>query len=178
VNVPCIRAGGCTERCNPSTLSVGCSPTREPTRVTTRTPAWVTTRVNWVDPSVTALMPVQPVSQYGRPPLPYRQLGSHCRRQVESLCRHGTASAESLPAQHGRAPNPFFLQAMPAISPHGNLPSAGTHQSVATPQAVRRWARPPYRHIKIQSCCCLGSGSRVRTHLGPTPAPGAAVARG
>jgi hypothetical protein len=33
---------------------------------------------------------------------------------VESLCRHGTASAESLPARHGRAPIPFFLPAMPA----------------------------------------------------------------
>jgi hypothetical protein len=126
VNVPCIRAGGCTERCNPSTLSVGCSKTREPTRVTTRTPA-VGYNPGWVDPPVTALMPV---SQYGRPPLAFRQLGSHCRRQcrqVESLCRHGTASAESLPARHGRAPIPFFLPAMPAISPHGNLPSAGTH---------------------------------------------------
>ena len=27
-------------------------------------------------------------------------------------------------------------------------------------QAVRRWARPPCRHINIQSCCFLGSGSR------------------
>jgi hypothetical protein len=130
VNVPCIRAGGCTERCNPSTLSVGCSKTREPTRVTTRTPA-VGYNPGWVDPPVTALMPV---SQYGRPPLAFRQLGSHCRRQcrqVESLCRHGTASAESLPARHGRAPIPFFLPAMPAISPHGNLPSAGTHPWLA-----------------------------------------------
>jgi hypothetical protein len=31
---------------------------------------------------------------------------------VESLCRHGTASAESLPARHGRAPIPFFLPAI------------------------------------------------------------------
>jgi hypothetical protein len=30
-------------------------------------------------------------------------------------------------------------------------------RSVANPQAVRRWARPPCRHINIQSCCCLGS---------------------
>jgi hypothetical protein len=47
----------------------------------------------WVDPPVTALMPV---SQYGRPPLAFRQLGSHCRRQcrqVESL---------ALPARHGK----------------------------------------------------------------------------
>jgi hypothetical protein len=114
VNVPCFRAGGCTERCNPSTLSVGCSKTREPTRVTTRTPA-VGYNPGWVDPPGTALMPV---SQYGRPPLAFRQLGSHCRRQcrqVESLFRHGTASAESLPARHGRAPIPFFLPAMPAF---------------------------------------------------------------
>ena len=89
------------------TLSVGCSKTREPTRVTTRTPA-VGYNPGWVDPPVTALMPV---SQYGRPPLAFRQLGSHCRRQcrqVESLCRHGRASAESLLARHGRAPIPVF----------------------------------------------------------------------
>jgi hypothetical protein len=56
-----------------------------------------------------------PVSQYGRPPLAFRQLGSHCRRQcwqVESLCRHGSASAESLPARHGRAPIPILLRAI------------------------------------------------------------------
>jgi len=109
VNVPCIRAGGCTERCNPLTLSVGCSKTREPTRVTTRTPA-VGYNPGRVDPPVTALMPV---SQYGRPPLAFRQLGSHCRRQcrqVESLCRHGTASAESLPARHGRPQSQLFCR--------------------------------------------------------------------
>jgi hypothetical protein len=32
----------------------------------------------------------------------------------------------------------------------------GGEQSVATPQAVRGWARPLCRHFKIQSCCCLG----------------------
>ena len=135
VNVPCIRAGGCTERCNPSTLSVGCSKPREPTRVTTRTPA-VGYNPGWVDPPVTALMPV---SQYGRPPLAFRQLGSHCRRQcrqVESLCRHGTASAESLPARHGRAPIPFLWPAMPAISPHGYLP-AGTHPWRCSQRKIR-----------------------------------------
>jgi hypothetical protein len=41
------------------------------------------------------------------------------------------------------------------------------------PTAVRRWARPPCGHIKIQSCCSLGSVSRW-TNLGPNP--GAAVA--
>ena len=30
-------------------------------------------------------------------------------------------------------------------------------------QAVRRWARPPCRHIKIQYCCFLGSGSRLQS---------------
>ena len=30
-------------------------------------------------------------------------------------------------------------------------------ESVATPQVARGWARPPYRHFKIQSCCCLAS---------------------
>jgi hypothetical protein len=46
-----------------------------------------------------------------------------------------------------------------------------SRQSVATPQAVRRWARPPCRHIKIQYCCCLGSGSRWRStpNLGHNP---------
>jgi hypothetical protein len=35
----------------------------------------------------------------------------------------------------------------------------GEQQSVATPQAARGWARPPCRHFKNQSCCCVGSAS-------------------
>jgi hypothetical protein len=44
-------------------------------------------------------------------------------------------------------------------------------RSVANPQAVRRWARPPCRHIKIQSCCCLGSvrGEDQNPNLGHNP---------
>ena len=30
-------------------------------------------------------------------------------------------------------------------------------ESSRYPQAARVWARPPFRHFKIQSCCCLGS---------------------
>jgi hypothetical protein len=48
---------------------------------------------------------------------------------------------------------------------------AGEQQSVATPHAVRGWSHPPCRHIKIQSCCCLGSGSRWRTKPSPWPHP-------
>ena len=161
VNVPCIRAGGCTERCNPSTLSVGCSKTREPTRVTTRTPA-VGYNPGWVDPPVTALMPV---SQYGRPPLAFRQLGSHCRRQcrqVESLCRHGTASAESLPARHGRAPIPIILPALPAISPRGNLPPAGTH-----PCSLERL--PDMDKKAKSNPCCPYTGIKRHRTLCPLP---------
>jgi hypothetical protein len=41
--------------------------------------------------------------------------------------------------------------------------------SRVSPQAVRSWDRPPFRHIKNQSCF-LGSGSRFRwTNLGPNP---------
>jgi hypothetical protein len=35
--------------------------------------------------------------------------------------------------------------------------AGGEQQSVTTAQSARRWARPPYRHFKIQSCCCVGS---------------------
>jgi hypothetical protein len=112
VNVPCIRAGGCTERCNPSTLSVGCSKTREPTRVTTRTPA-VGYNPGWVDPPVTALMPV---SQYGRPPL---QVACSLPAAGLTLPPAMPASGEPLPARHGKcgatagtarqSPNPNFF---------------------------------------------------------------------
>jgi hypothetical protein len=37
----------------------------------------------------------------------------------------------------------------------------GEQQSVATAQAARGWARPPFRHFKIQSFCCLGSAFEV-----------------
>jgi hypothetical protein len=33
----------------------------------------------------------------------------------------------------------------------------GEQQSVTTPQAARGWNQPPYRHIKIEYCCCLAS---------------------
>jgi hypothetical protein len=39
--------------------------------------------------------------------------------------------------------------------------AGGGQQSVATPQAARGWARPPCRHFKTQSCCCLGSAFEV-----------------
>jgi hypothetical protein len=52
---------------------------------------------------------------------------------------------------------------------------AGEQQSVATPHAVRGWSHPPCRHIKIQSCCCLGSGSRWRTKPSPWPHPEATM---
>ena len=32
--------------------------------------------------------------------------------------------------------------------------------AVASAQPARGWARPPCRHLKNQSCCCLGSGFR------------------
>ena len=38
---------------------------------------------------------------------------------------------------------------------------AGEQQSVATPQAARGWSGLPFRHIKIQSCYCLGSAFEV-----------------
>jgi hypothetical protein len=41
------------------------------------------------------------------------------------------------------------------------------------PQAARGRARPPCRHFKIQSCCCLGSAFEVSKplaeHLSPPP---------
>jgi hypothetical protein len=40
-------------------------------------------------------------------------------------------------------------------------------RSVATPQAARGWARPPCRHFKIQSCCCLGSALEVAAFSHP-----------
>jgi hypothetical protein len=39
-------------------------------------------------------------------------------------------------------------------------------QSVATPQAARRWAHPPCGHFKIQSCSCLGLLSMWRLSTG------------
>ena len=39
--------------------------------------------------------------------------------------------------------------------------AGGEQQSVATPLAASGRDRPPCRHIKIQSCCCLGSASEV-----------------
>jgi hypothetical protein len=40
--------------------------------------------------------------------------------------------------------------------------AGGEQQSDATLQAARGWARPPCRHFKNQSLCCLGSASRRR----------------
>jgi hypothetical protein len=53
--------------------------------------------------------------------------------------------------RRGGFPNPTF-----SVSS-----SAGGEQSVATPHAARGWVRPPYRHIKIQSCFCPGSAFDV-----------------
>ena len=39
--------------------------------------------------------------------------------------------------------------------------SRTTVATVRTPQAARNWARPPCRHFKNQSCCCLGSAFEV-----------------
>jgi hypothetical protein len=39
--------------------------------------------------------------------------------------------------------------------------AGGEHQSVATPQTARGWARPPCRHFKIRSCERLGSAFEV-----------------
>jgi hypothetical protein len=39
-------------------------------------------------------------------------------------------------------------------------------------RAARGWAHPPYRHFKIQSCCCLGSAFEVAaSHDLPGPKP-------
>jgi hypothetical protein len=117
VNVPCIRAGGCTERryCNPSTLIGWRQPlhaTREPTRVTTRTPA-VGCNPGWVDPLAQPLqVPVMLVSQYGRPPQSLPATGL-------TLPAAMPASREPLPARHGKcgvtagtarqSPNPNYF---------------------------------------------------------------------
>jgi hypothetical protein len=37
----------------------------------------------------------------------------------------------------------------------------GEQQSVVTPHTARGWAHPPCIHVKIQSCCCLGSAFEV-----------------
>jgi hypothetical protein len=88
-------------------------PTREPTKVTTRNPA-VGYNPGWVDPPVTALDASKPV----------RQAATNFPAAGLTLPAAMPASGEPLPARHGRAPIPFLLS---AISPHGNLPSAGTH---------------------------------------------------
>jgi hypothetical protein len=173
VNVPCIRAGGCTERCNPSTLSVGCSPTRKPTRVTTRTPA-VGYNPGWVDPPVTALVPV---SQYGRPPLAFRQLGSHCcrqcrqvesasagtARQVRSHCRHGTAEPQShfFCRQCRQYEVNYFTSRQFAVCRHASLTYTGSqyeqilvvstfHSSIKVPLPPRApFVQPSSSHCRL-----------------------------
>jgi hypothetical protein len=52
----------------------------------------------------------------------------------------------------------------PNSNPNANPHLAGEAAECRHPtQAVRRWARPPCRHIKIQYCCFLGSGSRLQS---------------
>ena len=43
--------------------------------------------------------------------------------------------------------------------------AGGDQHSVATPQAASRWAHPPCRHFKHQSCFRLGSGFEVAAFL-------------
>ena len=52
----------------------------------------------------------------------------------------------------------------PTSSPKPSPKGIGfQQQSVATQQAARGWVRPPCRHFKNQSCCCLGSAFEVAT---------------
>jgi hypothetical protein len=48
-----------------------------------------------------------------------------------------------------------------------NLQVSKRQRSCATPQATRGWARPPYRHLKTQSCC-LGSAFEVTAFRNPS----------
>jgi hypothetical protein len=48
----------------------------------------------------------------------------------------------------------------------------GEQQSVATPQAARGWALPPYRHFKIQSCCRPGFAFEVAAFFSGYPHTG------
>jgi hypothetical protein len=40
-------------------------------------------------------------------------------------------------------------------------------RSVAPPHDARGWARPPCRHFKIQSCCCLEALQTLRDSFKP-----------
>jgi hypothetical protein len=57
----------------------------------------------------------------------------------------------------GDSPLQVPLLTQPSRFPLVASTTGGEQQSVATPQAARGWARPPCRHFKSQSCCCVGS---------------------
>jgi hypothetical protein len=96
-----------------------------------------------------------------------RQLRSHTHTcEVYSFTSLPFHEAWCVPCRHFKTQScllPWFCLR------GGGVPNLGIRfskalvgeQSVATPQAARCWARPPCRHFKTQSCCCLGSANEL-----------------
>jgi hypothetical protein len=80
------------------------------------------------------------------------------RGSSRELALGDSASRERAPSA-GHPPGPFC----PSSIRYRSSPSRfGEPVSVPTPQAARGRARPPCRHFKTQSCCCLGSAFEFR----------------
>jgi hypothetical protein len=91
-----------------------------------------------------------------------------CAASNNIMCLSTTASC-SLEAVAAAAPssiryNPTSSQTFRVFGKLFLQPGE-QQQSVTTLQAARGWARPPCRHFKTQSCCCLGSAFEVAQTL-------------
>ena len=134
----------------------GCRPPTNTSGSPTATPCAATTTTRGAAATCTARTTPRPA----RPPSRRTSSASACSPCAVARCPSaGTGPPSSRWPLHmpGACPNPRELDAGCSVSSS----AGGGQQSVATPQATRGWARPPCRHFKTLSCCCLGSALEV-----------------